>query len=428
MKKTTTKSLTSFYVLLFAFLIFTTGCGGGTSNSSFLLPSVSTPVPGDDPLDGTSDGVAEATQFYVGVKRDASTTAHVRRSTDFNSKCAISTTDPQTDIDCIIDIPEGDLYTNGLIMKYNIPPSMCRYVRRTPYWYYNKEVGIGPAEIIYNVTTDTGGNVTAISCSVDGTPGCTGHSEVELNQANRNAICIYDRSASGQSNCCFGNYTITTNTAVNAGPPTANIVKGKWGGDMKNCIGGAGKTNWPAYTTAGFPATLIEQSKFGLVGEYKINAPISTFSALSTTPVANYFHPTAHTHTGFVSVRSTNKPFFVDPVDDRSGTEIPNAQISVGSDAYVYECLDEAWQVKHRIRVYVREWDTYPDYLNYLASSGVVTAPDLGIGGIEPTNCPGVEGPCNDQYDNDDFLELLGGTYDMSAPAIPLRSDYFPNF
>ncbi len=424
MKKRTSMSLTIFFFTLSTLLISLSSCGGSGTNSSFSLPSMGGAPSVEDGVDGNSDGITDPTQFYIGVKSDGNILAHVRAASSFTSKCSIAPTASNTDIACYIDVPEGDLYTNDLTMIYNIPPNMCRYMRRTPYWYYNHEVGVGPTSITMNITQNASGDVTAYTCGINGgAPGsCSGLAEANVNQTTRTATCVYDKRTSSGANCCFGNYTLTKNVTT----PTSTLsesANNSWGGNYSSCIGGPGKSNWTAFSTSGLPIPILEKTRAGVVGEFTVTAPISNISSQSTISVSNYYNPTLHTHVGFVLPRSTNKPYYLDPVDDRSGTAI-----SPANDLYSFDCLDEAFELKHRIRVTVREWDTYPDFLNYLSSSGVIVVPDRGIT-TEPGGCIGIEGPCNDHFDADDFLTAVIGTpsYDMSAPAIPNRGNYFPS-
>lgn len=425
MKKSTAKSLKSFYLLIFTAIILNSGCGS-KGESSFSLPSLSGSDGSGDGVDGTSDGTGDPTQFYVAIKADPNVVAHVRKSTSFSTNCAISTSDSLSDITCYVDTPEGELFTNGLTFKYNVPANMCRYLRRAPYWYYNHEVGVGPTSIGMNITKNGSGDITSYLCSVDGgaAGSCSGHTEVSFNNSDNSATCVYDQSKYGGKNCCFGLYSKTITTTTPGGTTSDSSIK-SWGGELGSCIGGPGSTDWEN-KSLGVPTPTLENAKYGLVGEYKIKAPMmSTFSS-SNIPIANYYHPTAHSHRGLVSTRVTNLPYFLDPVDDRNGSLLPGSLGSTPNDNYTFECLDEAWKVKHRVRVYIREWDTYPDFLNYIASSGVTVNPDLGIIAIEPGGCTGIYGPCNDQLDMDDFLSVLGGSYDHSSAT--RKNLYYPKY
>lgn len=428
------KKHTALFEILFSIFLITTifynmGCSGTTTNSSFNPPSNLPPTAGT--LPGTSTGVTAPTEFFVGIVADPSSVANVRASTDFSTACSISPSAAQTDIDCIIDIPEGDLYTNGITLSYNVPPVMCKYLRQTPYWFYNKEVGIGAKNITLNNTFNASGDLTGTACVFDGVaaPTCA-DDEVSIDSSG-GSTCVYDNSSSGGANCCFGAKNITTNKITPSGT-TTTFLGSSWGGDLIDCIGGPGKTNWPSNLLSpnDVPLSQVRLALSGLKDTFKVNAPLGTVSTSSNTGISNYYHSTNHTHVGFVDPRSTNLPYFIDPVDDRSGTPIPSPTLDANNflvpaeDAYRFECLDEAHEVKHRIKVYIREWNSYLDFTQYIAGAGTPAVFDRGGAEGAPT-CAGITGPCNDIGDNDDFLSALpGGIYDVTTPAN--RGSFFP--
>ncbi len=438
MKNKNVKSITSFCFIMSAFIIAGSGCGGGAENSSFALPTVGNGggTPGDGGVEGTSDGIDNPTHFYVGIKRESTSIAHVRSAAAFDAKCSISPTSGMTDLTCYVDVPEGDVFVKGITFQYNVPAGMCRYLRRTPYWYYNKEVGVGPSSVSLAITKNASGDTTNYECSVDGsafTNACNSFREVSVNQKTNTPVCVYDTTGSEDgANCCFGNYTLTTTTTTGANPAVVDTLKAKWGGDTKSCIGGPGITNWSLFSKYGIPAPSIESASAGIMGEFAVTAPILTTGIKSNIAISNFYTPAFHSHTGFVLPRLTTKPFYVDPVDDRSGSPISTSNYSAnnflipGEDSYMYECLNETYEVKNRIKLYVREWDTYPDYLNYISSAGVVAVPDRT--GSEPGACVGIEGPCDDFTGPDDFVGSFGNSYDVSPGGYIHRNDYFPFF
>lgn len=408
---------------------------GGTNASCTLA------IP-DNP-DGSSDGLGDDTQFYVGVNSDINTIAHVRNISSFSTKCAIDKDSlANEDIQCLIDIPEGEAYANALTLRYNVPPDMCRYLRRETYWYYNQEVGIGPKEFVINLDIDDSGGtnvLTSYNCTVDGLatgPNCSGHPEVNfsIDMDTQDAKCIYDQydSSVGQ-NCCFGKFIGTVNKNYTVQADTTSVVTGNWGGKFGACIGGPGR-GWPHKSIKGVPKSVIDLARDGLNSDYALPAVNHIVVEPITYLIANYYDPVDHTHTGIVDPRSTNLPYFIDPVDDRNGTSIPTTTFDPdnflvpGNDSYSFECLDEAFEIKHRIRVWVREWDTYPDFLTYISSVGVTSIPDRGLTDPdEGVDCTGITGACDDFHDVDDFLKLDLGLPGYTAPNATDRASYFPN-
>lgn len=425
------------------------GAGGGKSVAcSLTMPPASV-------LPGTSNGLmSDAGYFYVGVDTKTGAIAHVHASTGFSTPCGISKDSlANEDITCIIEMPEGDIYAKNLEIKYNIPNGdMCRYVITEPYWFYNSEVGEGPSSIAMSVdqTVNASGDVTAATyaCSFNGgaAGGCGANDDlkVTLDPTSQTLTCVYDYTAGGGPNCCMGERKFTKTVTQNGARPVTTYETGTWGGNYSSCIGGPGRTNWPTYSSDGKPAQLINFiDSAGLKATQNVTAPSMLAVPLSryksSIHVASYYGDTAnHTHTGFVDLVTTSTaPYFMDPIDDRSGTVLSPAHPS-----FEFQCLDAAFEVKHRIRAYVREWDTMPDFLAYVASSGTVVAPDRGSTGEPDTNCVALNlnGLCNDSWDIDDFLVLylqlpsenandnfngLGGTSYLMTP-LSNRKQYFP--
>ena len=418
--------------LAFLFFILNVGCSGGASTA---LPDL-TPGSGGGSIPGTSNGTASADDFFISVDSTNNSIAQVHTAASFATKCAASKTlTTNTDISCIIDSPEGDVYNKGVVMSFHAPQGMCNYLERSTYWYWNQPVGYGPTNIVINATV-SGSTTVSYNCAVDGgaiDPSCASQPELVLGMTNATAPalgCVYDTSnfVNGQ-NCCFGNRTvvlrITDQVTGLIAPPVT--TKSTWGGKFSDCIGGAGLTSWSAKLANGYPVPVVSSALNGFDEKYAIVAPIKKQIA-SNISVANYYDPTLHTHAGYYLTgipNTSTKPYYVEPVDDLSGTAVPS-----GNDAYTFSCLDAGYEIKHRIKVYIREWDTYPDYLNFISSAGATVVPDRGAAStVEPSGCAGIAGPCDDFHDADDFLlrDVNLGAYDTSvATGLPKRTLYFP--
>lgn len=455
-------TVTLYILTISSMILFNSGCNGIKSGeASFGSLNITPPAPPPEPEpsgpDGASDGLQSDDYFYVGVETTNDAIAHVRSATGFLDACAVSKdATSNEDITCIIDVPEADLYAKPLEIKHNVPSGgMCRYLVRYPYYFYNQEIGVGPEvlEATTTVSRNASGDVTGVAhnCTVDSVPypGCTGIPEINatLSLSGVNFACTYDKSSSGKANCCSGAFDVTK-TFID-GTTTVTTSSGVWGPEefSNACYGGWGKNN-PLKSDAGASvgplAGIIEFAKNGLQQVHKITPP----AQLSKIPpsnranmhVANFYGNIAdwpsitgaadHTHVGYVLTavpdNRTRKPYFIAPVDDLNGTPIEST-----SDSYEFLCLDEAYEIKHRIRVYVRDWDVYSDYLAYIASEGAVQAPDRPATDMEPGGCTGIgDQPCNDKADLDDFLNLLvpdilaAPTYDTVDPT--KRTSYFP--
>ncbi len=436
--------IVSFTLVSFSYIFLVMSCNGGKLGDlgfgNITLPSTPPTTTPPPVLPGTSNGLLDDTKnFYVGVDTSSGAIAHVHANTGFSSACGVSLdSTTNTDITCLIDVPEGDLFAKDLELKYNAPKGMCRYLLRTPYWFYNYEVGVGPNTISATIanTYDASGDLTGTtySCSFNGgAPGpCTTNPEVTVDLSPTAATfkCVYDGTLAEKPNCCFGNNAITTNITRNAVLESSATVPGEWGGTFDACIGGQGKTSWEAKKD-GRPLSVITYAQEGVNNKDTISAPLG-LGIGTNMHVANYSGGSAtHTHNGFVSATTSNSPYFVAPIDDRSGTAIGST-----SGAYEFQCLDQGFEILHRIRVYVRDWDTYPDYLAFISSAGVTAVPDRGTDAEPGTNCNSIPSAgylCNDHADPDDLLSinlrlppasLPGPTYD--TVDVTKRGYYFP--
>ncbi|MFN3697328.1 MAG: hypothetical protein ACK4VO_07800 [Pseudobdellovibrio sp.] len=423
-----------------------------TAQSGF-GPSSEKPDNSDKQNDGSNPAsppadVSTASQFFVAV--DTKTVYPTYTSQigalgvpSYGTKCAVekSTTAHQS-LSCVVEAPELSLWYGGLQLAVNIPSGMCEYMREIPYWYYNKEIGVGPTAItkeITNTSDATGGVTTTYRCSVDGSglsATCSGYTEANFiaEGGSLTEKCIYDTTGSlNGKNCCFGGYSLTTitRTVDASGTVTAvttNDPNKDWGGNITDCIGGQGKTNWDATSFNGYPISRITDVRSGILKPIVVDPPAKTiFGGGSVIPVANYYSVSStavaglHYHTGYGSASgsSSDMPYYVRPVSDRSGTLIPTA-----NPTYEYQCLDDAFEVKHKIKLYVRQWDVYSVFNTYKTTGVYSGVSPWDYTGSEGTNCDGVtdpDEPCNDFTAPDDIPRSLGGSYTGT------RSLFFPN-
>lgn len=428
--------LLTYIIAITSLFVFNSGCnGGGTSQSDF--GSIAAPPPAPSVLPGTSNGLLDDAQnFYVGVETTSELISHVRSITGFNTSCGISKdSTANEDVTCLVDVPEAELHNKNLELKFNVPPGMCRYLQRDIYWFFDREVGQGPKTISATVakTIDIDGNLlsAAYSCVIDGIAGdCTNNavSNPEINATlkpdSQIFKCVYDHSEANLPNCCFGNYALTVTTTTTG--PGINLSEtttseASWGGDYSKCIGGPGRTNWTMFAESdqfkGLPVSLITYAPYGITDKQTVTSALD-LRISENIHTSNYYGATVnHTHTGYKDLITTsNLPYYITPIDDRSGTKFDSrgTYLISAHDSYEFRCIDEADEVKHRIRVYVRDWDTYPDYLAYISSQGGIAVPDRGADPEPGTNCNSVavNESCNDHYDADDFLLLyLLGSY-----------------
>lgn len=440
--------LTLKTLTLFVAAGYFVGCTGGKVSSSFGSSGTSGNSVSDIP-EGSSNGITDPNFFYVGVDSENNAIAHVHKTGAFGTSCSIDpkTAAPLQDISCTVDVPEGELYHHGMKFVYNVPPDMCRFLRRKTYWYYNYPVGVGPKVISINRHFIDGALVNDYTCTVDGVTSaagtCSPFTEVSIDVNELILTCAYTTTKPDKSvvNGCFGNYSLSVtdrseDTEAGTDSTTTTDSESSWGGTIAEVLGGAARSSgWPT-SSLGIPLNLEDDAAKGIVSaNYSIPAPIDTVASDSNIEIANNFALGGHAHDGFISAATTTLPYFIDPIDDLDGSTIPASTqadfqngniLRPGQSSYEFQCLDQAYEVLHRVRVNVREWDVYQDYVNYVSSKGATEVPDRS-GAEGGPNCSGVTGNCNDEDDIDDFLVGLGGTYDTTIPAgISKRKNYFP--
>ena len=215
------------------------------------------------------------------------------------------------DIYCILDMMEKDLYLNRVALVYNVPKGMCNYTVVRPPWHFNQEIGRGPARLAKctigkKTGEDEDGNdecneedkyfrlassgATGICPPLKAGSAC--ESDLGSRPTRREGkdnlqdFCgEYDLTNLKLSNCCFGRYTVVDNDGE-------VDEQGKWPGELKNCIGGAGRTSWDAYDEVlGRPIPVIQHAAMdGYRAKYQITDIYTATGGLLrySVPSANY--------------------------------------------------------------------------------------------------------------------------------------------
>ncbi len=430
------------WLLILMFLQILSACSEEETGSS---AGGSSGVP-TSPVDTTPVGTVEATGFWVNV-RSSLFPSFVNTTDGWDNPCFISVdeTDPQK-MDCVVDMMEGDLYVYSLSMQYNAPPNLCTHVTVDPAWHWNFSPGKGPKAIV--LAKNSEGNVTDCTATQedDSVVACAASSEVFI--SDNNPVCIYDHSQGGQvtaPNCCFGSYDLTVETDTDDDTIPDEFVTSvqSWNTPeaVSACIGGALAipTNWDNYARTGYPVGEIygvglpgAENK-GLNQEFVLESNAALLGS-NVSYQANYFTEAGglHSHSGYVSVATSDLPYAVAPIDDLDGslfdTFSRGVNLRSGSPSYKFACLDAAFEVLHEIHVYIREWNTLAAFMAYEESEGLIYDPD--VTGDEGANCdydPIFGNTCNDQVDLDDIVNNVGGSYDTSDPTDFLtRMLFFP--
>ena len=408
---------------------------GGSSGASSGNPT--------SPIDTTPVGTVEATGFWVNV-RSTLFPSYANTTAGWDNPCFISATEttPQR-MECIVDMLEGDLYMYSVGLQFNAPPNLCTHVTVSPSWHWNFSPGKGPKRI------ELEQNVTACMSTLedDSVVACNLNPEVYI--SDNKPLCIYDHSMGGQvqaPNCCFGSYDLIVETDTDDdGTPdeTVSFFGQEWNDPegVKECLGGSvlSTSNWDIFTKSGYPASKIYgvglpgDDNLGLNDQITLQANAQDLRT-NFTYQANFYTETGnpHNHSGYVSATTSNLPYAFTPIDDLDGSPFDTFSRGVslrsGSPTYKFACLDGAFEVLHEIHVYIREWNTLAAFMAYEESEGLVYDPD--VSGSEGGDCdydPIFGDSCNDQFDLDDILDSVGGSYDTSDPDDALlRSLYFP--
>ncbi len=456
-----TRKIRIIFLLTFCYgcLFSVVGCSDEVSDSRELpsLPGNPNPDPGtdpptdDDPVDDTPVGEIEETGFWVNVQSEQ-IDLFVDNSESFDSDCFIDRDETDfIDMKCYLDIMEGDLYVHNLELQYNAPPGLCQYVITQPAWNWNYGPGRGPQTIEIDIDA-SGDNPVVTSCEADhdgigGPPvACNLHPELEDVGNTEGPRCVYDHSDQGLPNCCVGDYVLTKNTDDGSAVST-EVIDASWGNDPMACMSPHIANGWATFSPSGVPVGRIQHVPRdpGSNNPVGLNESINLSSNASTTQVgfstwANYFEgntielpmQSPHYHEDFYdNSLNSNRPFFMDPVTDVSGTRLRSAGIGVGYDnsAWTFTCADSALEVKQRIKFYIREWNTLADFFLYQTSGGMTYNPDvIGTEGVDCAYDTGFGDGCNDSSDIGDLLNSAGGDYDYTGnPTIQEYNSFFPN-
>jgi hypothetical protein len=324
----TTKKWTLFLASL---LFIVTGCKSDSEDDGAATNGSVTP------------GIIDAAGgFNVKVNRPFGTNYFIHKTGDFEADCSVASTATaigDTDIECIVEIEELEGAFNGVSMVMNAPPAMCTYIRYTPYFFFGLEYGVGPSAATVNL--DLNGKLKSGSSVVGpGTLSPTG--EVK---------CNYDYEGPPARNCCLGSYTLTTVQDIEGGGTSTTIETKPWGGKPGNCAAGTGAKSAPRIESTNMPASVYYFKPNGFNDEF-ITEKRSIIDGASSLYYANYY-------SGVI------------PNAFKDGDSYP------GNPYYEWVCLDDAEEIRARIRVQIREWNDIDEFA--LEATG-----DPDTGGVEP--------------------------------------------
>lgn len=340
----------SFQILISVTLLagsafFNAACSGETKQARIAdLPSedggAPSPTPAPPPTTLEEDFKIYTTFAELQVK----SYLHDKTSADWSKACSVSpsaTTDALKYINCLLEVHELDLYFSGLSLNFNAPIGMCKYVEVVPYWHWRGTAGVGPTAVTIRKVGDAAPGIETETRAVNnGTIGAT--------IVDGQLKCSADHTGENDGkNCCEGKYTLTTITDIPAsgGSPASSstaVSTGKWGGRVGDCAHGAvDDFKVPREKNSGIPGSNFYNSEFGVSADkttVKITPVIDTVYE-NITHITNYFDDTNFTPPSMTRI-----------VTYPNGYEVkPNRY-------YTYNCLDEAHDVRARIRLEVRRW------------------------------------------------------------------------
>ena len=445
MKNTIIYKLRWFYVASLIILLFAS-CdplklfGGKTSDQYSLSP-----------IEGLSTSYIPNEKFfyvnlsagyYIGEGYDPLDSIIYAMDEGPGTDCKIPVEQESTeDLYCIMDVMEGDLWFHEIVLEYNVPEQLCDYLDFEVPWHFNQSIGRGPNTVhVCNdyftgcsdgetptPETETryclgGCNKTTISlCPGENqvTTSCRTDTTASPQEEAQNFCSSLDLSENDLANCCFGDYTLISEGTSS----TAN-----WGGDFQNCIGGMARFSWTSFNQAGVPIILTTNTlKAGLRETYTLPALINTYDGhyddISTD--AKLKRPTFITANYWTDVEDkdsvSNRPkFYTAPTEaqlPKDYLEPLHVNQSSGYPYLTWSCLDKAREIKHRIHLIVREWNTQEEYDSFKDTKGSRGDPD--VVGQEGSICQYYEAgegsilkstECNDAIDADDWDSQGHGT------------------
>ena len=216
-----------------------------------------------------------------------------------------------------------------------------------------------------------------------------------------------DQSEKELSNCCLGDYTLIS------GETTSEV---SWGGNLQECIGGSARVNWDFFNKEGLPITEVENTlKDGYRDTYEMPPLVDVYDGSKHPRGTAYREPSFITANYWTDVENkesaTNKPkFYTAPNSSQLPADYMRSFHTEGYPYFTWSCLDKAREIKHRIHLVVREWNTQEEFNTFKDTSGGRGDPD--VVGLEGSSCEYFESAensilkdteCNDMLDADDW-------------------------
>lgn len=295
----------------------------------------------EDPNAPTPGIISSTAGFNIKVNPPDGANYYIHRDNDFTKGCVVepsTTAVVDKDIFCTVEIEELEGMFHGVEMVLNTPPNMCAYVRYYPYFFFGKEYGFGPP---------TGSLPLLADGSYAG--GGTFSNGNAYFDPDGNPVCRFDYSTSGGPNCCLGSVNVTVTQGAD---PPYSVVR-EWGGKPGDCVAGVGADSSAKDEITNMPLAVIYNVVEGLSETFSTGGS-SLLKGIGSLHYSNYY------------------PRPLPATDDGNLASHPAAFMLTsayrGSPYYDWQCLDEANELRARIRVRIREWNEVSQFL--IAASG----------------------------------------------------------
>lgn len=377
--------------------------------------------------DGTDNGApTTATGFRVRVKAKTGVDSFLHRFGSVGTPCEIPKADADvpTDINCMLNMMEYDIWFHGFEYELNVPEGFCHFIEERPYGYYLAPAGAPPQSVQMEVVN---GNVT--DCVVDGVAAigfgglsCNTGEGMLFADGTFHCEYNYNRTNPNRPNCCQGPLTaeITVFTPNDQGQLVGviRVVNIEGGGKYQNCIDSPHKyaPNWPQ-TTESMPATtVLELGNASYTRTQRLPSDMELRATRpqtrSVTLLAGFHDWAAYAANPATWSTTRTVPRAFAPLMDkgRSGNFTAGTPIaSVGDGSYQFSCLGPAGELRHRIRLYLNEWNTIEDFQEF-KTNGDPSVADPNRVGLSGTDCAAVNSgdTCNTFWGFDDLINSFG--------------------
>ncbi len=357
-------------------------------------------------------------------------------SRDSPSNCEIEYIEPDEDsassgdwtevLFCVLDVPEWLFVVTEFHLVYNFPEGMCKDAVVALPWHFNYPIQPGPVvrECTKPSSNQEGSENQGESGYCDNSVSSGYGSCAGCNVSDEENLCGVGGNT-GIPKCCFG------------GRKTDGSI---WEPDPE-CFGG------PAFVTSNFSdvdqatrrvitplpeggfrqtisfRNLVEVNGNQSIGRFVEGGSNVTGYASSSAPYANYLKALDKELDDLRSVNRDDLPHFLQPGNYKA---IPRL-------FFEFDCLDEAGELVHGIRLMIREWNTMEEFSQFYADGGNDTS-DPDVEGEEGDECEYEDRSiledeflqCNDLLDLDDVADCDSDLYPVLCSLFGTGQSQYP--